>query len=287
MISFADGKPSPDLVRLQRTQKALASQFFQYCDSRGLTVFLVAGSALGAVRHEDMIPWDDDIDVGMMRGDFDRLLEGFEEDPIEGLFLQSWRTERGYPLAYAKLRIEGTHFGEPAFDGLGFHQGIFIDIFPFDQVPRSNLIATIQRLTIAFLGLILLSFNEANVGRSQSSMKRIIRKMVLRVRPILPLQLMIKLRERVSKWGNDEARSDQTDVISFQMLGTARAEKTRVKESLLVPPVQQRFGKDLAPIPAKSDAYLTSFFGDWRKLPSPDQRKPAHASRVDFGRMTE
>lgn len=283
MITFNDGRASPELRRLQQTQKKLAERFFQYCLSHDLYPFLVAGSALGAARHQDMIPWDDDIDVGLLREDFDRLLRTYDDRPIDGLFLQSWKTEPGYPFAHAKLRIDGTHFSEAAFNGMHFHQGIFIDIFPFDRVPKLRLKRLIQAGLINLLSVILLTFNTSIVQMMTSRPKQFAGRIVLFVRPVLPLSKLVRLRDWVSKWGNADEPDGKIEAISFQMCGIAKDQRTRVPLKVLLPPVEMDFGEIVAPVPANIDEYLRSFFGRWRELPPTELRKPAHTSLVDFG----
>lgn len=283
MIAYRDGAPSPDLARLQEVLKTVAFTFFDYCDRHGLEAFLVAGSALGARRHGDIIPWDDDIDVGLMREDYERLLELYRREPIEGLFLQTSESEPGYPFAYAKLRIDGTHLQEPGFDGMGFHQGIFIDIFPFDHVPRTRVVAALQRILLAAVGVCLLSFNRDIISRASSRPRFLLRRALLWIRPLLPLKALVQLREWVSRWGSRNAGRSDAEAICFQMYGISSAERTRVPVATLLPTRQIAFGHGSAPVPASVDDYLERLFGKWQEWPPEAARTPGHSVRVDFG----
>ena len=109
--------------------------FDEICQKYNLTYYAYYGTLLGAVRHRGFIPWDDDIDVVMFRNDYEKFQEIAPLEFKEPYFYQSTYTDRVmWPLS--KIRDSRTTAVEPHFRSMGstFHQGIFIDIFPFDSV---------------------------------------------------------------------------------------------------------------------------------------------------------
>ena len=117
------------LKRIQAAELYLLVAFDKVCRDNGLTYFLDSGTALGAVRHGGFIPWDDDIDVGMPRKDYERFMQIGQNLLPSNIFLQNRDTEANYLRYAAKLRLEGTVF--PETNELPYqHNGIFIDIFP-------------------------------------------------------------------------------------------------------------------------------------------------------------
>lgn len=280
MISYRDDVPSPALLHLQRLEKQLAARYFDFCERHGLTSFLVCGSALGAVRHGDVIPWDDDIDVGMLRADFERLFAAYAADPIPGTYLQSHRNEPGYPYPFAKLRLDGTHVVEPAFaSGMG-HDGIFIDIFPFDRLPASAAARTLQSFGLGLLNLFIMPLSAGGLAATPSPTMRRVKRLAAVVRGVVPRGWLIGAREWLAQRGND---GPGRILDSFGMYGIRFGPETPVAPELLLPPVKARFGEIEVWLPAQTEAYLAGLFGDWRRLPPPDQRRPGHVTAADFG----
>lgn len=118
----------------------LLIEFDAVCRRNGLKYWLIAGSLLGAVRHGGFIPWDDDIDVGMSRHDYEKLSEIAPKEFQEPYFWQTNYTDPGTLRGHAQLRNSNTTAilrsemdnGKPKYK---FNQGVFIDIFPVDKLP--------------------------------------------------------------------------------------------------------------------------------------------------------
>lgn len=124
--------------QLKNTELELFKAFISVCQKLNLTYYVVGGTLLGAVRHKGFIPWDDDIDVAMMRDDYEVFLEKAPALLPEYTFLQSIYSEPEYLLNFAKLRHNGTTFLETSVKSRKINHGVFIDIFPLDYYPDSN-----------------------------------------------------------------------------------------------------------------------------------------------------
>ena len=116
----------------------LLVQLLDVCRKHNLRVWVADGTLLGAVRHKGFIPWDNDIDVCMLREDYDRLLalpQGTFQEPY---FLQTPYTDRHYYHGHAQLRNSETAAIRPSDSHRPFNQGIFVDIFPLDAVSEDE-----------------------------------------------------------------------------------------------------------------------------------------------------
>lgn len=124
---------------LQKTEFEILKVFDTVCTQLGLCYFLVCGSALGAVKYGGFIPWDDDVDVGMYRKDYEIFLEKAPKLLPEWLFLQNYRSDPAFPQIFSKLRDSRTTYIEKSVSALPINHGIFIDIFPLDGFPEGKL----------------------------------------------------------------------------------------------------------------------------------------------------
>ena len=111
----------------------------EVCRQMGLNYFLDGGTLLGAVRHQGFIPWDDDIDVVMLRDDYEQLVNNGQKYFQEPYFLQTAYTDPGYYNCHANLRNSKTT-GILQYQGKrsSINQGIFIDIFVLDGIPENR-----------------------------------------------------------------------------------------------------------------------------------------------------
>lgn len=141
--------------QLQEIEYDILVKFDAICKKNKLKYFLAYGTALGAVRHGGFIPWDDDIDVVMLRDDYEKLcslpLEEFPED----LFLQNVYTEINYPYPFAKIRKNYTTFVEEDTKNLRIHHGIFIDVFPLDYIPVKKIQRLIQLFWAEYIWILM------------------------------------------------------------------------------------------------------------------------------------
>lgn len=133
-----EGSP---LRRQQLVMLEMVKVLDRICKKHNIPYFLYGGTLLGAVRHNGFIPWDDDLDVGLMRKDYQRLMRVLPDELPSHIILQTNQTDKNYFYFFAKLRDTRSFLDEGAYDRAFNYRGIFIDIFPFDklQLPLQQL----------------------------------------------------------------------------------------------------------------------------------------------------
>ncbi len=122
-------------LELKKQQLEILTVIHQFCIDNDINYWIDSGTLLGAIRHKGYIPWDDDIDVGMLRPDYDRFLSEFNKFNRK-YQVYSIENNTNFPYPYAKVLDQDTVLYEPNENGLKL--AINIDIFVYDSVPDND-----------------------------------------------------------------------------------------------------------------------------------------------------
>lgn len=260
------------LRRVQQVELELMDEVHRICTKNGIPYFLDSGTALGAVRHGGFIPWDDDMDVGMLREDYERFLEAAKEDLGRGFFLQTHETDPETYKFYAKLRRDNT-FRPSGISDRYAHQGIAIDIFPFDNVPsdREQALKVLKRSRRLYR---LVRIRSDHKGRERSPLKR----MTAGLLRVIPKEA---LRNRYDRLCRKYDAEDTGWLVCYPYRMTQTMDLFFRKETLSpVKPVP--FEDREYMIMNDPDDYLTIMYGDYMKLP-PEEKRVYKVENVSFG----
>lgn len=127
---------SENMKKAWAVQMDLLQELLRVCNEHGLRVFADSGTLIGAVREKGFIPWDDDIDVAMLRNDYDKLM-ALSNEFKEPYYLQTISSHPYYINRYAQLHMKGTTAIRTDGKPQRHQQNIFIDIFVIDTMPSS------------------------------------------------------------------------------------------------------------------------------------------------------
>lgn len=140
-----------ELTQLHQVLYEILEEIVRICDKHNIPYFVIGGTAIGALYDKAILPWDDDIDIGMKREDYNKFLQIASQELREPYFLSWIHTDPHSPYYFAKVKKNNTLFVEEMFKDVPMHQGIFVDIFPFDRIPNNKLLRKIQYEAVNFL----------------------------------------------------------------------------------------------------------------------------------------
>ena len=138
------------LARLHEALFEIIEEIGRVCRLLDIKCFGIGGTAIGVHFWQNILPWDDDADFGMLREDYEKFLA---EGPAllgEGFEIQEFRTEPNTPFYWTKVRKRDTLFVEDGFEWCDINHGIFIDIFPFDRIPSGRKLQAFHRAECAW-----------------------------------------------------------------------------------------------------------------------------------------
>ena len=139
-----------ELKQLHIILYEILEEIIRVCNKNNIPYFIQGGTAIGAFFENAILPWDDDIDIGMTRENYKHFLEIAPKELGESYFLQWIETDPRTPFYFAKVRKNNTLFVEKDFCDIPMHQGIYIDVFPFDKVPNNQALQKAHRIVSNF-----------------------------------------------------------------------------------------------------------------------------------------
>ena len=282
----SDKTLTPETLRkLQLVELKALDEVKRICELHNLKYFLIAGNLIGAIRHKGFIPWDDDIDIGMMRSDYDKFIEYCKTDlDTEHFFLQTPSTEKGNgDFELARIRINGTKFVEKHRKDLNLHNGIFVEVFPYDDLPDSNLHSFFYGNTFIMLKKAAGVRLGYHYGEN-SKLKKTVLAVITFFSKIIPLDKLVKMLDNYHlKYQNPNSK------WVFLMAGGTSYKKERHLRKTVTELTTTEFEGKQYPIPKDYDTFLTEQYGDYMTPPPEDKRVNNYHTieEIDFGPYTD
>lgn len=243
-------------------------EFERVCKKHGLKYFMLGGSLLGTIRHEGFIPWDDDIDVAMLRQDYDKFVNLSAEFAFP-YFLQTPLSDKYSGFSFAKLRNSNTCAVVDKFKYCKMNQGIAIDIFPIDKVNGGTQEADFD-LIIQYAVENSTYMRKDNPTLTIQDMER-----VKKWKGISNIEAYNQIQKICSKYKDTE--QNKVALMAFNAYGYKRQTYDSGSfEKMLV----RKFEGYEVPVPEGYDNILTVAYGDYMILPPSDSRKPIHSGAI-------
>lgn len=260
-----------ELRTVQRAQLDLLLELDRICKKNDIKYFLVGGSLIGAIRHKGFIPWDDDIDLGMLREDYEKFKDivNMELDLDYAFF--DWRNDPKSPHPFGKLKIKGSVYMEKEARKTGMNNEIFIDIFPFDKAPDVKKLQKRQKMKVLLLRKILQLKLGWELQEGKGIRKRILYvclKIIALFRPLDKWKDV--LNAELQRYSNTQSKK------RVNMCGAYAYEKEMVPNEFLNKVIATDFEGYQVCIPEMYHEYLTKLYGDYMQLPPVEKRANKH-----------
>lgn len=259
---------------LKKTQLIMLEELIELdriCKKYEIKYWIDSGTFLGAIRHKGFIPWDDDIDVCMLREDYKKFLLIAKEELVKKYFLQTEETDinyhnykkiiKYYPNLITKIRdrnsifIEKEH--EKYYDKIKFHQGVYLDIFLMDRFDFKFNLGKIYKFLMKIANLRYPNIEEKY---------KIIKKIIVSLRINYFLNRILNSIININEKGN---------IIRYDYL-----ENKLYKYTDIFPLSEIEFEGHKFPCPNDADAYLKELYGDtYMELP-PEKDRVWHAKEI-------
>ncbi len=264
------------LRKLQLTELDILKDVVAILNKYNLNYYLYGGTLLGAIRHKAFIPWDDDIDIAMPRDDYEKFLEICDQE-LPNYEIQSPYKTKNYFLPFAKVRKKNTLFLEQQSANIDIFKGIFIDIFPIDNVEENDFSLKLRALKIR----IITDTINYKTKRSKTIFYSKYWYAVFLFQIFSVKTLLLRQQKIMKKCKNNKSKY----LISFGSSFGYRREL--VLREWCEPTIEAVFEGERFKIPNNYDAYLTVNYGDWRKLPPENERVTHNPIKIDFDTTKE
>ncbi|MGN0661268.1 MAG: phosphorylcholine transferase LicD, partial [Oscillospiraceae bacterium] len=244
-----------DVIKVvQQVEVEILETIHNFCVENNIKYSLAYGTLIGAVRHKGFIPWDDDIDICMLREDYERFIKLWQENPPSGFILQNIDTDEDFTQNMTKIRKDHTTFIQSETEReKHYHRGIFVDIFPADRVPQSKLARKWQFFCAALKLLYSRRYGSGSSNKILSAGEKLLLKAVS---PKNYPKYRKWADRQVQKWnGNPELQITLTEII----MRIRQYHPHDLFDEMILLPFE---GKEFYCF-KQYDKYLTTCYGDY------------------------
>lgn len=255
-----------EMKKIWEVELDLLKKVIEVCKKNNLKIFADSGTLLGTIRHNGFVPWDDDIDLAMLREDYNKLLKIGPKEFTGKYFFQTEETDPGSLRFHIQIRNSQTTgiLKTELEKKFKFNQGIFIDIFPLDAVPNNKFLRMLFVIKVYLKKKISWCFRAVTIEREdRKGLKgKIIKILSYICRPIYKKygNIFYKNFEKyIQKYNKNNKNKYITDIIygSFK-------EESFYKKEYYSEVIFEKFENIEIPVPKEYVKILDGLYGEWR-----------------------
>lgn len=257
-----------DLVELKELQLQILKNVAEFCDKNSINYWLDSGTLLGAVRHKGYIPWDDDIDIGMLRPDYDKFLSLFngESDVYKAYSVE---TNKDILYPFAKVFDTRTVLYEP--DEKGVKSYVYVDLFVYDNAPDDDRLVKKLYRKRDWYRFLYNTRTRINFSKNKPFV-HVIKILLYPFLSVFPKYYFCKkIASNSKKYMNEKTKS----VGNFTAVVKIKCDRSLVENT-----IEMEFEGTMFKVPIGYDSWLRALYGEYMQLPSEDKRIAHHCFKA-------
>lgn len=258
-----------DVDEIKSLQLDIMKQVHNFCKIHGIKYFLAYGTLIGAIRHRGYIPWDDDIDIMMLRPDYEKFVAMFNGS-CKNLIVVAPENDLNYYAPYANVIDTRTILEEYNINHLGRDVGVKIDVFPLDAVSKSPIKQKLDKFCCRFLNAVLLNkkttYKKEKTKGFARTLLYVLESFFFWLIPYKFAQWSILKVSQSNEWEN---------AVSVDNIATGIYENPKSID-WFSETIEWPFEDCAFNVPQGYDEYLKNRYGDYMKLPPEDEQVPHH-----------
>ena len=266
-----------ELHKIQFLELKILKEIKRICTKYDIRYFLTGGTLIGAVRHKGFIPWDDDIDIAMLREDYDKFIDVCPKELGEGLMICNMHYDKSVGISHSKIVLKETVFRSVQQRISGQENGFFVDVLPYDNVPSNKFLATFYFRLFNFM-LVLYS-KKLGYMNGTTPLRRFVASMMKICFFWVPKEW---LRKKILNYPY-RLNKKETKYKAY-LSGRYGAPREFRSAYLFDRYTELPFEDDTFMVLKEYHAFLTELFGDYMKLPPVEQRVAHQVAELDFGK---
>ena len=263
-----------DLSEIQVVIWNIAKYIKMYLDNNKIEYYMLGGTLLGAIRHKGFIPWDDDIDIGIPRKQYEEFINNVQKSLPEYLKLQTFRNEKSHHYYFARI-VDTRHTVKRTGSIKERKEDVWVDIFPLDGMPNKYIERKIHMIKLLFTRMMyhISCFDKVNLKRPNRPLSERIIIKIVEITKLGRNADMYKWLEKIDSTLKKYPYDSSNWVINF--MGQYKF-KEMFPKSYYGKGKLYSFEDSELPGPVDADAVLAQMYGDYMTPPEECNRN-AHA----------
>ncbi|MGT2637925.1 LicD family protein [Streptococcus ratti] len=263
-----------ETIRLiQHKELGILKEFIRVCQKFNLHYYILGGTLLGAVRHGGFIPWDDDIDIGMPRKDFEFLMNRGSKEFHKPYQLVSEKTNPHFTKAFMNVQDSSTKI-IMNYSNISHEESLWIDIFPIDGMPGGKFKRSIheKRYLYARMMVQLSQFNR--IVNQNKKNRPLVEKVIINLARVINFEKILSYEKRQQRYIKTISKYDMTETYSGNYTGAYKLREI-VPSDYFDEGVELNFENIKVRAPKKYKDYLVAIYGEnYMELPPEEDRIP-------------